>query len=378
MDKIKTASALTLILFINFIFSVKYLSRVTPYYLLFSFVIVAFYCVLWKYQMQLKNILFKFKYLDVWLVIGFIIISSFVFIKIPPESLNVDRWSVISSFWESYFSGDYVYYAKSFDGNQPGPMPFYFFMALPFYWMGELGYYSISGIIIFLLVMKYSSVSLQNQYFYLLMLFSFTFMLWEVICRSNLFLNGSLILLSIIYLFQSLKDKKSNRFLWNGLFIGLMLSTRNVFIIPYIITFLFALKQNKISIKNTFIIGLIAIITFGATFIPFIYNHFNDFKKMNPFIIQSNFLMPTKYSLLCVLFSTLTFFTLRKKSDVYFYSGFLLFITIITYFVYHIIENNFHETFFNSGADISYFILCIPFLLYFIIERESTDFPKSN
>jgi len=39
--------------------------------------------------------------------------SGFIFYKIPVESLNVDRWSVITSFWDNFFKGEYVYFAKS-------------------------------------------------------------------------------------------------------------------------------------------------------------------------------------------------------------------------------------------------------------------------
>jgi hypothetical protein len=376
MDKVKTAIALVLLLFINFAFSVKYISRITPYYLCFSFLILGFYITLWSNRIPLEKLLKKFTYLNTCLIIIFIFVSTMIFIKIPTETLNVDRWSVITSFWDNYFSGKYVYFAKSVDGNYPGPMPFYFFLALPFYLIEELGYFSILGIIVFLFLLKYTSKPTHIQSFYLLLVMLSTFMLWEVVCRSNVFLNGCLVLFSLVFFFRSLENNRPNYFLWNGLFIGLMLSTRNVFIIPYIITFLFALKQNRISLRNTFYVGIIATIIFAATFIPFVFNHFDDFKKMNPFKIQSSFLMPTAYSVVCVLFSTTTFFVLKRKNDVYFYSGLLLFMTIIVYFVYLIKENNFEETFFNSRADISYFILCIPFLLYYVIESESISFSK--
>lgn len=376
MDKVKTAIALGILLSINFAFSVKYISRITPYYLYFSTLILVFYIALWCNRIQLEKVLKKIPYLNTFLIIIFILVSSMIFIKIPSETLNVDRWSVITSFWDNYFSGKYVYFAESVDGNYPGPMPFYFFLALPFYLIGELGYFSIMGSIVFLFLLKYTSKPTHIQSFYLLLVMLSTFMLWEVVCRSNMFLNGCLVLFSIVFFIRTLENNYSNYFLWNGLFVGLMLSTRNVFIIPYIITFLFALKQNRITLRNTFFVGIIAIIIFVFTFIPFVFNHFDDFKKMNPFIIQSSFLMPTTYSVVCVLFSATTFFVLKRKNDVYFYSGLLLFMTIIVYNGYLIKENNFNETFFNSRADISYFILCIPFLLYYVIESESVSFSK--
>jgi hypothetical protein len=291
--------------------------------------------------------------------------------KIPYESLNVDRWSVITSFWDNFFKNDYVYFAKSNVGNPPGPMPFYFILALPFYFIGELGYFSILGIVVFLLLLRYNSRSNAVQSTYIILILFSVFYLWEVICRSNVFLNGTLILFSIVYLFKSLENNKRHYLLSNGIIIGLLLSTRNVFVIPYIVAFLFALKYQFVSIKDTLQIGLIAFILFILTFVPFVYNHLEDFKVMNPFKIQSSSLMPLEYCLACIALSFGTILIVKQKSDVYFYSGLILFVTIVFYYVYLIKEYNFEDAFFNSQADISYFILCIPFILYYMVENEN-------
>jgi hypothetical protein len=361
MEQIKFKTALILLLFINFIFSVKYISRLTPNYVLVSILLSMVSILLWRNREQLKKI--NLKYFNS---------LTIVFIKIPIQTLNVDRWSVITSFWDNYFKGEYVYFAKSHMQNQPGPMPFYFILALPFYLVGELGYFSILGIIVFLFLLKYNLKPQYVQALYLLFMMSSTFYFWEVICRSNIFFNGSLILFSILFLFTSVKNKKSHLFC-NAILIGLLLSTRNVFIIPYIIAFLYILKNEMIAVKNIILIGSLAFLAFTATFIPFIYNHFEEFKVMNPFIIQSSFLMPFGYSICCILLAFLSYFVVKKENDIYFYSGILLFITIVLHFVYTIQEFNFQRAFFNSLADISYFILCIPFLLYYVIINEIED-----
>src|SRR5690554_633553 len=149
-----------------------------------------------------------------------------------------------------------------------------------------------------------------------------------------------------------------------------MLSTRNVFVIPYIITFLYLLKCKTISIKQIFQIGIITILTFVSTFLPFIYNHLEEFKVMNPFIIQSDYLMPQYLTVICVTVSSLFVFLVKSKEDVYFYSGIALFMTISIYFVYHLIHSGFAESFFNSRVDISYFILSMPFLVYYFIKTN--------
>jgi hypothetical protein len=61
----------------------------------------------------------------------------------------------------------------------------------------------------------------------------------------------------------------------------------------------------------------------------------------------------------------------KNKNDVFFYSGIILFITVIIHYIHLIGVSSFNEAFFESRADISYFILSSPFLLiHFILEEN--------
>jgi hypothetical protein len=289
---------------------------------------------------------------------------------VPKESLNVDRWSVISSFWHNYFNNEYVYFAKSFGNNYPGPMPFYFILALPFYLIGELGLFSFSGIVLFVLFTKKLEMPFNYSSISFLLIATSLFFNWEIFSRSNLFINGCLILISIVCFFEKYKKELSSNLIF-GIIFGLLISTRNVFVIPYIIAFLFALRTKKIDLQNTFYIGITAIVAFGATFLPFVWSHFEDFKLMNPFIVQT-FLMPSKYIFLFILIAVILSFFCKKETDIYFYSGLTLFLTILFYFGYTIFNYGFNSSFYENIADISYFILCMPFVIYhlFINERQ--------
>lgn len=290
--------------------------------------------------------------------------ASVAFAKVPYESLNGDRWSVITSFWDNYFNGQYVYFAKSNFGNPPGPMPFYYILALPFYAIGELGYFSLLGIVVFVLLLRFAEIPKAQRTVAILLICSSGFYLWDVVCRSNVFLNGSLVLFSLLFLFRSIETKKPKTLVANGVIIGMLLSTRNVFVIPYIVAFLYLLRSGQLCLAQAFKIGVVAVLSFVLTFVPFVYNHIADFIKMNPFIVQSSFLMPLGWSLFCILLSLAGYFAVRETADVYFYSGIVLFFTIVLHFVYQSVKYNLEEAFFNSRADISYFILCLPFLLF--------------
>jgi hypothetical protein len=291
---------------------------------------------------------------------------------VPKESLNVDRWSVISSFWQNYFNDEYVYFAKSFASNYPGPMPFYFILALPFYLIGELGLFSFLGIVVFVLFAKKRGESFNYASISLLFIATSLFYIWEIYCRSNIFINGSLILFSIVYFFEKY-TKSLNSNLVFGIIFGLLISTRNVFVIPYIIMFLFALRTKKIDVKNTLFIGVISLSIFCLTFLPFVICHFEDFKIMNPFIIQSSFLMPFKYNLVFIFIAASLSFFCKNETDVYFYSGLTLFFTILFYFGYIIFNSGFNNAFYQSNADISYFILCLPFFIFHLFLSKKQE-----
>ena len=360
--------SLFIFLFVNFIFSVKYLSRATNYYLIVSILILAFYIYLWKYRHLFNKYFNSLNRINFLVLLVFFLISIYIFNKVSVDSLNVDRWSVITSFWDSFFKGEYVYLAKSNVGNPPGPMPFYFILALPFYIIGELGYFSIIGVIAFYLLMRKTKTELYIQTTSLLLILGSVFCLWEIVCRSNVFLNGTLVLCILVYFLKINKWDLKNMLI-TGILIGLIISTRNVFVIPFIISFLYSLKNNTISFKQVSIIGLFSFGTFIITFLPFVWNHFEDFKVMNPFIVQSSFLIPFEYTLLFIGLSFIAGFLCKKVSDVYFYSSLILFLSISIYFIYHFVKIGFYNSFFGNIADVSYFILCIPFALYHFIKE---------
>lgn len=354
--------------FINFIFLVKYLERITDYYLILSLVFSCFYLIVWNYSINIKNFRLKGVH-NLILMLVFIGLSIFVFDRIDVNSLRVDRWSVITSFWDNFFENKYVYFAKSNRNNYPGPMPFYFILALPFYAIKELGFLTIVGILLFYYILK-KEIKLDNNLFIgLLLTISSVFIFWEIACRSNIFFNGVIVLLVLKRILDT-HVFNTKELLVSGILIGLSLSTRNVFVIPFIIAFCYLLRIKQLSFKETISVGIVALITFGVTFLPFIWNHFEDFKIMNPFIIQSSFLMPFELTLVFIVLAFVLSFVCKVKDDVYFFSAFTLFITIIGYYFYYFYTSGFDKTFFDSQADISYFILSTPFFMYYFLLKK--------
>jgi hypothetical protein len=298
---------------VNILFSIKYFSRITDYYGILAALVLFIHALLFYKGTILSRFIKNYTIVNISLLIIFCIFSFIVFEKIPAETLNVDRWSVITSFWDNYFNGEYVYYAQSHNNNNPGPMPFYFVLALPFYFLGEIGYFAVLGIIVFYLIMRYLKVEACIQTLFLLLLMTSPFYLYEVTVRSPLFLNASLIAFSILFFFNIKNYQSFRNQIIIGVLFGLLLSTRNIFAVCYIILFLYCLKTKKIDIISTVKIGLLVVMVFVLTFLPFVIGYSDDFTKMNPFIIQSSFLMPFGLVLVATACSVILFLFCKKK-----------------------------------------------------------------
>lgn len=370
--KLKQYVCLFILLFVNFVFLLKYLGRVTEYNLPISIAAVAFYYSLWHFRNRYARMKINFNLVNYVLLIGFISVSAFIFTKIDIHNLKVDRWSIITAFWENYFKGDYVYYAKSFAGWYPGPMPFYFVIALPFMLLGELGYFSLLGVLVLFSIMKWQKIKPAMMTVFLLFIMLGCFYLWEVFSRSNILVNAALVLAVIIYFLKQKSFESLTTKLIQGVLIGLVMSTRNVFVIPFVILFLYALKAKVFNFAQALSIGTIALFVFALTFVPFVVGFWDDFMVMNPFLIQSSVLIPFSWSFTCILVSSSFFFLCKKKIDVFFYSGLALFLTIIAHFAYQSIDHGLYGALFDSYADVGYFMLGIPFTLYYLFKAEES------
>lgn len=376
MKNIKLKFAYSIVLFVNLLFSIKYLSRFSDLgvYLAFVLLVVQLLIIIYceRKCVSIKAVKY-FSYFFILILITSAIVSHY-FIKL--EHINVDRWSVINSFLTELFNGNYPYLAKSHLGNYPGPMPVYFAIALPFYTIGELSLLSVLGYLIFIyLLLKKSGVNPKSEII-ILLLFTSLFVYWEIVTRSNIF-SYSVIIFLVLRTFLSIeKNNYNKKFFLSAVLTGLLLSTRSVFILAYIITFLSSFIRGEIKLKSLFIYTMVSSLAFLFTFLPFLLFYKNEFFLMNPFIIQSSILIPQVYVFVFIFISILLSFIVKNDLDKYFYIGISLFISIAIYFVYHSFGHGFEKVFLENGlADISYFIFCMPFLFYFILKSQRKGTP---
>ena len=231
MKSLKICSSYVILLLINFLFCYKYLSRYTEYGLLVSIALLGIQILFINYRqwvvMRFEKVKL-FAYGFIALLTGFVLFSHY---KIDVESLNVDRWSVISSFLTEALQGNYPYYAKSHVGNHPGPMPVYFLIAMPFYLLGELSILSALGYVIFIGLLIRQIQSNNKSQILLFLLASSLFVLWEIATRSNVFTYSLIILFSLTFFLSIDKNTYNFKFFLSAILTGLLLSTRSVFIL---------------------------------------------------------------------------------------------------------------------------------------------------
>lgn len=357
-------TSIILFVVINILFYFKYMSRISPLvgvlsvmcYLVFMYFTFRFY----KKRKNLFSSVFRIILLAVF-AIGSIVTLFYI----HKESLNVDRWEMIEIFWDSASKGIYPYGVHSPSGNYPGPMPFYFIFCYPFYLIGEIGLMPIVGIFIWLFHIykkKRNSVDLT-----ILLLLSSLAMYWEIFARSTVFFNSCLFVIWFTTLYNL--DKKSTySFYLSAIVGGLLFSTRNVFAIPLLIMGIYMLRCGM-SFGRLLKWSGCFIVAFILTFIPFVVLDWTEFFVMNPFIIQSSFLLPLKFVLCFLGASVIIPFLCKQFKDVIFYSGVFLFVLITGYIIYCISVDGL-QGYFYTGADISYYIFCFPFLLEVIVNKQ--------
>ena len=362
--------------FINFLFTWKYIDRVTSWALPIAIVYSIGLSLLVSYLPSLK---IKEKWITVFTLVILTVLSFVLFQKIDPLDIKVDRWSVISSFWDSAFQGDYPYFAKSHRQSPPGPFPIYFLLGLPFYLLGEIGWLSVIGIVFFLLFFRKKIA--QLDYLKILIFTILSIAVWyEVLVRSTIFTNSA-ILLSFLYLIRNYTYKNHKAILLTAILAGVLLSTRMVFGLCYAIYLIHGLRTKQLSWTQAISWGAVCIITFLLTLAPFYFLFPGDFWVQNPFNIQGTFLIqPYWQPVFLVMAIALGFFCKSNKNLIFNY-GLILFSVIMIYIGTHLFEMMpdgifLHlERFWNGGIDISYLLFSLPFFIMHTYSMDSTKLP---
>ena len=368
MRRISEISIITILGCINALFAWKYVSRVDNSIYVMAAVLISLltpFLIFSIYSFRRKgraHVILSSKITTILIVAAFVLISIFFFIRVPQDSLRVDRYEMIRLFWENLLANRCPYCPRSAETNIPGPFPFYFFGAFPFFLAGEIGFYSLAGFFLFtgiLIKAKHIRFDLKNTL--LLLLITSPAFIFEIFCRSTNFLNSTFLLLCGLIISRTVfRNHKS--VLITGILTGLALSTRSISFLVIALAFIYTLKKNILSPKASGMYATAAVV-FLLTFLPVVLICKATFFKYNPFSVQAS-LAPPLLLLAIAPVSCILAYRAIRFSTLNAITGFTLFILVAGYAVNIMVQRGFKDAIFSSAVDISYFSLALPFLLY--------------
>lgn len=297
-----------------------------------------------------------------------------VYLRIDPIVFQVDRWSALHGFLDALSHGRYPYQATSHLGNPISGFPGLFLLALPFYWLGDVGYAQFAALIGFALLVVLKFADPRTSVFLLGLLVGLPVFLFEVFCRSELFAN----MVAVAWLIHlGLTCDRSGRWRWPllGAGWGLLLSTRGVVVVALLVSVFPLLRGRGWRSARAFAIALV--VTFAATFAPFYLWRSDLFWTHNPFGAQADYISTWGLALL-VSASCVLGYSHRDDPHPFLHTGLLLYATVLGSWILKSARIGWVPTLSGSGFDISYFALPLPFLLIALGERLPSPSPDGG
>ena len=356
--------AIALYLIVCLLFTVKYLMRVgVAATLLGSFVFLVGIGLVYLFSHRCSRWLLPI------MIVYTLLAGILIPVCLPVGTFDVDRWDMIDAFSSTLFSGDYPYAAEGVtSGNNPAQSPFYFALCLPFWaskWYVGL---PLAGLWIYYLATKKTYNFNSTSTFLLL---CSPFLIYETLTCSTIFFNAALVAAWMLWI-KYAPRRDCFFIVIHAIAGGLLLCTRNCFIIPVIILGVMMLR--RLPHKGLVILwGVVVAITFCLLYLPFVYGWgVGTWDAVNPFKVQSEVILSTGLMVFLVVGALATGYFCRNFSQAMYYGGVWLFISCVLMMIETSLLVGFDTTFFQSRSDITYFILSMPFLMPFIDTSTKT------
>ncbi len=359
-------------IFINVLFVWKYASDRIQYPLILSLIYIVIisivlYLTLKDYRTNLSASVQNRIYLS---VVAFSACAlTIIMFQFDPEKIAVGRYPAMYEWITRLLSGEFPYAS---DIN-PSGFPFLFILAIPFYILGDLGFFQIFGFLVFAFIVHIESS--KNDLFRfrtVLLLITAPIFLFEIVVRSDLFSNMVIVMLYLVF-FQLHGRNRGYIFpILFGVAGGLLLSTRGVVFLVYIIFFLFMIRRRRFK-YGLFIFSMLA--GFILTLAPFLIWNAGHFIESGPFAIQLSYI-PGWVFFLSVIASVICGLSIRSPRGIYTAISVTLFGVVLVAFVISIINFGLTESVLGDRFDISYFSFALPFLLLSLSRSGESDYPK--
>ena len=369
--KIKHSFAgLSIFLFTNLLFIFKYLSRYSASSpLLSGLVYIVFVLGLFFLVTGLRNRFSEqtFKVLSWIIIAGAFSVIGLALWKIDPLSVCVDRWSATSYFLDALFDGRYPYgvhtHVPPTAHSYPSPFPFWQYVNIPFWLMGDVGYGLFFFLLLPFLAVKWFTNSYKSTFLFFLLLFLSPAYWWEVTVRSDGLSNAMLIFCLILYL-EKKRITFSTHFWTLVLLCGCVAATRLSAVIPMALYLLLPYTRQS-SVGRLILFPVSVLLVAGYFFLPYIFWDTETwiFFSRNPFMEQmrqGNSLVTLTILLLGIGLALRSKTFMQRIRTI----SWIVFLFILLTQIVRFAGDSFPGFLFNDDCDISYFTLAFPYCLF--------------
>jgi hypothetical protein len=359
---------LILYLIVNSLFLLKYCSRITPHAWIFIPVYILFVVMSIAVVKKVSPILEPSPIRIIGAATVFFVFCYLVILhSIDPLSLNVDRWSAISSFVTNLFSGIFPYTGRTHLGHSISGFPGLFLLSMPFQLLGDVGYLQVFGFLCFVFLVNRLSGAVSSKAAVLWCAGTSPVFLWEVAVRSELFSNMVIVIL-LLYGCETIKAEKR---IWSmivlGACAGLVLSTRGIVLIPFLMYFSGYFSRREMICASVFSISLV--ISFVSTLLPLYIWAPDLFLTNNPFLLQSSYI-PMPFLGAVLVISIIAGRSFRTFDRLLLRCGYVLWGLDAILFLKAVVQEGWDPIVFQHGFDISYFQFPTPFLLLSLFHKR--------
>lgn len=366
-----------LLAFIGFLFFYKYGVRISS---LLPYVYVPYAAAMAVFILFLNGIVAGKTATNTLLVISNIILlgTSFILFQyVGVKSLDVDRWSVITHYWDAYFDGQNPYSSRSHMGNYYGSYPFYFILNLPFYFIGEIGWAPVFSLFVFQAFVQYLFKDVRVTFAALILSMAFLCLPYEITTRSTIFANSVYVMICAWFLIKYWHTEKYKLLCLASFITGLLVCSRAIYGLVFLIAGLLMFRK-VFTLQKFVILGAFSAI---GLLLPFFHLYIlfpEDILIHNPISFMTTHFVPTWFYLIYLVAAIVIGYFIRSREQFFFGSGIFLFFVIACYAVRYLYLEGWYNAIFDHHIDISYFFMPVPFLIIAICAAIKTPSDRAK
>jgi hypothetical protein len=289
---------------------------------------------------------------------GVALLGAIAMIVFTDESSRVSRLPAITEWIERVMAGQFPWGPET--RTNPSGFPVLFALALPFYYLGNIGLMEVVGVALFIVAVSAVCKTPGESLTAIIGLLALPTFYYELLVRSELLFNMSLVV-ALLALAERKLD--ATRFNWwfagIALLFGLALSTRTIVGIIHAAYFAYKFRGH---LKQGALFVLLAGAAFILTLLPFILQDVERFIASGPFAVQGRF-FPMPVAILALLAAIIGGWRARNFRMLLFTTGTVLFVVVLAAALMSVAHEGVRLVLFNDQFDISYFIFAVPFLL---------------